>query len=286
MIGGGCRTAPPPVKNPPPIMSTSLPEIQAGALNFVIEMLGSTERSANKGVRVVAHCAIDVNDTFHCTTLAVVLTPHPTYRLHASIAPSRHELLPITAVVDSGAGLNVVSREVVDRLEWSMIALDVGIPRLCGANDGHLLILGDIIIYVRLSFLTVRSYLAVAESLPFPLILGTEFIDKHIRATIPRERRIVPRDSPPVAMLSKSTGSRSVGSIDIDDVPRRVSTDEIDKSVRVVRQVTLTPRKKSLVIVRANLPGIIDLTFDDDAATSIKSLPASGVVDIFSGAPF
>lgn len=99
-------------------------------------------------------------------------------------------------VIDSDADINIVSRDVLERLEWSTIDFDVSIPRLLGGNEGGWKVNLVIVICVRLRVLTVRSYFVVAESLPVPPILGTTYIDNHIRDIIPPHRKIVPRDSP------------------------------------------------------------------------------------------
>lgn len=121
------------------------------------------------------------------------------------------------------------------------MVIDFEIPPFRGSNGGHLRILGVIVIYIRLGYITVRCYFAVAESLLVPLILGEKFIEKYLRSITLPEQRIVPWDSQSVAILSNSTESPSVGSIDLDDIPRRVLTDKFDNSVFDVRQYTPDP---------------------------------------------
>lgn len=158
------------------------------------------------------------------------------------------------------------------------------IPRLREANGGQVRI--QVLIFVRIGDLTVRSYFAVDKSVPIPLILGTTCIDKNIRAAIPPERRIVPRDSRPVAILLKSPGSSSVESIDLDNVPRQFSQNEIENKFRVVRQVNLRPRTETMVTVRTDLPGISHVMHVNNAAMSTTLIPMHDIADIVPGDPF
>lgn len=87
---------------------------------------------------------------------------------HSSIGLSRQDLLPINDVVDSCAGLNAVSYEVVNHLGWSTTVLNVDISCLYGVNGGHFQILGVTVSYVRFGDLTVRVYFTVPEFLLIP----------------------------------------------------------------------------------------------------------------------
>lgn len=90
----------------------------------------------SEGVAEVAIDEFELNDASYFTTLAVVLVPQPIYRVRASTGPIQHKILPRTAVIDSGAGLNIISRKVFVQLGWSTMVLNIDMPRLRGANVG------------------------------------------------------------------------------------------------------------------------------------------------------
>lgn len=77
----------------------------------------------------------------------------------------------------------------------------------------------------------MRSYYAVAESLQVALIQCTTYFDKQIWAIVPPERRNVRKDSRPVAILSKSTGSSSLVSVNLENI--LVDLPGIDKMTHV-----------------------------------------------------
>lgn len=149
-MGRGTRTSPPPCVSPSIPMSTLPPNRGTGTPDIEKAVLDYMDRSATKGVTVVATDELDLNDSSYCPTLAVIFTRHPTYRVRVSIGPSPLKLLPITAVIDSGAGFEIVNRDILDHLGWSTIVIGVEISRPRGANGGRLRLQGVIVIYVRL----------------------------------------------------------------------------------------------------------------------------------------
>lgn len=87
--------------------------MRTGTTDIVTTVLGCTTTSANEYVTVVPNDELDVSYASYCPILAVVLALNPTYRVRALIYPMCYKLLPITAVIDSGAGSNFVRHDVV-----------------------------------------------------------------------------------------------------------------------------------------------------------------------------
>lgn len=95
------------------------------------------KRSPSEGVSVVAKDEFVLNLASYSPTLAIVLAPNATYRVRASIIPSRQNVLPITGVIDLGAGLNVVIRDIADCLGCCTMILDIDNPIFAEKMSGN-----------------------------------------------------------------------------------------------------------------------------------------------------
>lgn len=56
----------------------------------------------------------------------------------------------------------------------------------------------------RIEDLSTRVFSDIVPNLPVNILLGSLFIDHFIRELFPAERKFVPWDSPPVAMLMRN----------------------------------------------------------------------------------
>lgn len=50
---------------------------------------------------------------------------------------------------------------------------------------------GVLPLYVRIGDMTTRAYFLVARNLAVNAILGTEFIDRHVKGILPKEKRVI-----------------------------------------------------------------------------------------------
>lgn len=128
--------------------------------------------------------------------------------------------------------------------------------------------------------------MAVLESLPVPIILGTAFIDRHVKSIVQPERSIVPNHSTPVSILSTSTTSATLSTIDLDGVAQREIPSDYDCSVRVTSPSTITPWTEGTIRVRKNLPGLVFVTTEFDSKRRRAFAPAFGVVNVVPRRPF
>ena len=81
------------------------------------------------------------------------------------------------ALIDTGCGLSVTSRNFVSRLHLNFGVLQPGDPKmLIGANGSHINVLGKITLSIKLNGLTVPFDFLVADRLTQNIILGHDFL--------------------------------------------------------------------------------------------------------------
>ena len=102
-------------------------------------------------------------------------------------------MFPIRGVPDTGAGPNII-RERILPPDWREHAAKKPIPRVTDASKNAMVLRGVVMLYVRIGNMTTRTHFLVASNLAVNAILGTEFIDRHLRGILPKERRVVFRE--------------------------------------------------------------------------------------------
>jgi Retroviral aspartyl protease len=112
------------------------------------------------------------------------------YRVSIAAGLTTRVMTPIVAVLDTGAGPNLI-RESVLPDGWEKYRVHTSWNRrIVDANGKALKFRGVVELALQLGELVVRTRLAVVSHLSVPCILGCDFIDRHVKAIVPKERRI------------------------------------------------------------------------------------------------
>ena len=100
-------------------------------------------------------------------------------------------MVPVRAILDTGAGPNLIREEVLPE-DWERSRLP-GTPayQIIGAGGRPLRQKGVIAMHVQLGTLRVQSLFVVVTSLAAECILGCQFINRHVRMILPKEKRVV-----------------------------------------------------------------------------------------------
>ena len=112
------------------------------------------------------------------------------YKVSATVGVSATILTPVSAILDTGAGPNLI-RETVLPEDWERYRIP-GHPafHIVGAGGRRLLQKGNITLTVQLGTLKVQARFIVVESLAAECILGCQFIDRQVQAILPKEKRV------------------------------------------------------------------------------------------------
>jgi hypothetical protein len=131
------------------------------------------------------------------------------YRVRILIGDTNSDLMKtVDAAFDTCASAYIIRRDT----------LPAGIeihpcdkmPNLVDANGDHLKFEGVATVTIGIGALNISADFLVSHTLSVPLILGTAFIDEHVSAIFPDQRRIVLKDLSEVAILHSSVETSSV----------------------------------------------------------------------------
>lgn len=106
----------------------------------------------------------------------------------------------ITPVLESEAVPNPIHLRCVAE-SWRPSIKSVRSPALINACNRSMKTLGEISLYVRIRDFTRRMQFLVVTSLAVDCILGTSFLNRHVKAILPPQRKVIFHDAPPVALI-------------------------------------------------------------------------------------
>jgi hypothetical protein len=119
-------------------------------------------------------------------TESVHLFQSRNYKLYCSFGVSKAVLFPVRAVLDTGAGPNLVREDILPK-DWERWRVpNIPLPRITNASGKQILAKGVIVLYVHLGTTVHRVRFYVAPGLAVPCILGYNFINIHVKAILPK----------------------------------------------------------------------------------------------------
>jgi hypothetical protein len=112
---------------------------------------------------------------------------------------------PVYAILDTGDGPNLVREDVLPE-DWLRyrVAGDTTY-QVIGANGRSLPQRGVATLWVQLGRLRAQARFIVVKQLAAGCILECQFIDRHVKSIHPKEKRVLPNDGTPVAILRAAT---------------------------------------------------------------------------------
>jgi Retroviral aspartyl protease len=126
------------------------------------------------------------------------------YKLYCSVGDSKAVLFPVRAVLDTGADPNLVREDILPK-DWERWRVpNITLPRITNASAKQILAKGAIVFYVQLGTTVHRVRFYVAPGLAVPCILGCKFINLHVKAILPKEKKVEPHDGASVAIANES----------------------------------------------------------------------------------
>lgn len=215
---------------------------------------------------------------------------------------------PLIAVMDTGAGPNLVNFDFLhDDLKAKIEPNDAG--NLRSANNSKLNVRGLITFFVQIGELTVPVQFGVIDDLVTDVLLGTDYIDRHIHAILPKTRKIVPNNSPSVAILAIGDRTVPVTLMKKDEpygLPHSASemigqskTEEVDCStncvphqrsgkriVRASQYVQLKPWTETVLSVTSKAAGLWYVESHPGTVHRNCTMTARGVMNIVPNEPF
>ena len=116
-------------------------------------------------------------ETDHCLVLA-----HSHYVVSGSIGVTAQVQKPWPIIVDTGSGFNVIRRSALPDGWKKFITASNDLPTLGDANGNALVVQHQVLLRVRLGNALYRVLFYVVDHLACPVLLGTQFANRHIEA--------------------------------------------------------------------------------------------------------
>ena len=112
------------------------------------------------------------------------------YMVAGSVGTESRNLTPHTIAVDTCSGYNLIARRALPAGWKQLYDAASETPRLAGADESPLQLSGTVALTVRLGNNYYRVQFVIAEKLAVDVLLGTAFIDEHVRAIDVQSRNI------------------------------------------------------------------------------------------------
>ena len=122
--------------------------------------------------------------------------------------------------------------------------------------------------------MTTRAYFLFASNLAVNAILGTGFIDPHVKGILPKERRVIFRYGETINLLGSSP--RAEGD---REATQGLSSRTTFNKVRVAKQAVLSPMSQVPVLVTTEARGVMFLQNHPRTVPKNLSLMANGSTD-------
>lgn len=144
----------------------------------------------------------------HQVTKQVGLFQKRNYEVRITVGHGTNFMYPVTGVLDTGAGPNLISLNLIKPL-WEIYMKTVKDPGLTVATKQVVTVGGAIFRHVCLGYLPFRVWLSLVDKLAVPVLLGTFYIDRSCWERLIKTgfvRRIFPQvtfHSTPVEILDE-----------------------------------------------------------------------------------
>lgn len=127
--------------------------------------------------------------------------------------------------------------------------------------------------HVRLGGFSTQALILVASNLAVDAILGTAFIDRHVRGILSRERKVLLRHGSAVTLLGSKPGPEADGR-----ATKRIPTATVSIKIRVAKHVLFPPMSEREMLINTDARGLQFLQNHPKAGTKNLSLMANGIM--------
>lgn len=210
------------------------------------------------------------------------------YKIEVSVGRSSKLMLTLKAILDTGAGPNLISAHRVPA-SWAPYVKPVKLPRLVSASKQSLSVIGFIQLVTRIGELKVRIPFLVVTKLVTDMILGTSFLDRYVKAIIPGNRKVLLKGAPSISIVgytrSKTGATESNDGrplFDTTSLPRQT----VSQKVRLAEKVTVPPMTQITARAQSEVSGMRFLQSHPKLFHRNMTLMANGVMDILPNRPF
>ena len=158
----------------------------------------------------------------------------------------------ITPVLDSGAGPNLIHLGCVAEPWRAAIKSTRSLP-LIDASNRSMKALGELKLHARIGEFCARVPFLVVTNLAVDCIFGTTFLDVHMKAILPPQRKVLFRHAPSVALTGVTT-SRHDRKMASRGQSQQLPQEEISADWKRAQFPANVPRRKIRVFKGVTIP--------------------------------
>ncbi|CAN8075926.1 unnamed protein product [Agarophyton chilense] len=153
------------------------------------------------------------------------------YEVRASMCLSDRLAVAVTCVLDTGASPNVLNSRVIPEAVLRNLSRPPDNNPLVDANERPLNLRGMLTTVVQLGHLKVRLQFFGVDRLSTDCLLGTKFIDRHVKAILPGSRTVSLRHGGIIAILGNTETKRGW----FVKLKKTISTETVSNEVRITK---------------------------------------------------
>ena len=187
------------------------------------------------------------------------------YKVTATVGQRRALMRAITPVLDSGHGPNLIHLRCVTE-PWRAAIKSAGSSPLIDASSRSVKALGELELHVRIGSFCARVPFLVVIKLTVDCMLGTTFLDRHVKAILLPQRKVLFHHAPSVARtrvkISRHNGkmaSRGPSPQLLQEEIRPTGSARSSRGtyrLRVVKGFTIPPMTQAMVRVATPVGGL------------------------------
>lgn len=216
----------------------------------------------------------------------VLLFSKSNYKVYADIGGSTACMWRRTVVIDTGAGPNCIAKSAIPAGSEDTVSPPPNI-RVKGANGSPLGIEGQVSLAVRVGTAVIKVPFLVCDSLPVDALLGTEFIDRHVRDIHVEDRSIELKDGTEVPILRSTFGQpptdQPVPALQTD---KKTKARPTSNKIRVAKQVLLQPHSQTWVSAVSQRKGSVIIEPKQTLSDQQLVSASNGIAQVRPEVPF
>lgn len=213
------------------------------------------------------------------------------YKLMPLIGVSKRVMRIVEAVLDTGAGPNLVRESILPR-DWLRYRTEeTNIPPIRDANDRKLRIEGVVRLYVDIGGQSLRLRFLVCKDLAVKAILGCDFIHRHVQAILPQKGEIILKDGGCATILRRNPQIAAL--IHKGTAPtapyrrgKRLNRRDREGVIRLAKPLKVSALSESLAEVRTEVRGIHKVVPAEKLMRRHKVSIPHGIIDPRPGMVF
>jgi Retroviral aspartyl protease len=211
----------------------------------------------------------------------VALLKSRNYKCFVAVGLTRNVLHPIMAVLNTGAGPNLIREDLLPK-NWEVYRITgLPLPRITNASGRRISARGVVQLHVQVDGLVRRVRFYVTPGLAVPCILGCNLINLHVKAILPKEQKVLLQEECTVA-ISPGPGKEECSTAEFT----RKSPPPSQSKLKLAKAIQIPPRSEARVMVTSSTSGLCFLQNSGRTHERHEISMANGVAEVQAHVPF